>query len=880
MSRLKKKLRLLLIGRNPAIGRLLQKNLSDTPHGVPSAAAAAPLLKEGKIDVLFIEASTLGKSLTDNLKEIVAKNRHVPILVIADTWNEQDALGAIESGAQDSLVKDQISSPFIWRAVHYALGRQRIRMSHQRSREQMAAIVENSEDAIFRREMNGNIQTWNTGAEKLFGYTKEEILGKSVQRLVPADKQDEFLAIADNLKRGNGLYHVETIRLHKNGTRIPVSLSISQIKSPEAQVIGVSVIARDISERNRVIEELKESERRFRQMAENIREVFWMTDIKKNKMIYISPGYEEIWGRTCQSLYSSPQTWVDAISPDDRDRVLNSAMTNQVAGKYNEEYKIIRPDGSVRWIWDRAFPVKDSNGKVYRVVGIAEDITEVRAAHAALQEEEGRLRLILEQIPAIVWSVDKDFVITSSIGLGLKALGLKAGELVGKTLWEYLGTNDPDHPTVAAITRAMNGETVSLDLEYKGIYFQSRFQPLKNKKDQITGAAAVSLNVTDRKMLEDQFRQAQKMEAVGQLAGGVAHDFNNILNIIIGYSDMLSASAGEDATSLEDIEEIRKAAKRAAGLTHQLLAFSRQQALQPRVLNLNEEIDDLEKMLARLVGEDIHWELSLAPDLWVVRADPGQVQQVLINLAVNARDAMPKGGRFTIKTHNSTFYEASSHSDVPPGEYVTMVVSDTGVGMDTETKARAFEPFYTTKEKGKGTGLGLSLVYGVVRQSNGYITIDSEINKGTSFTIYLPKTDEPLKKEANAREPLRLNGKLETILVVEDEIPVQRLVSRILSKNGFKVLLASNGEEALGLVDNHGAELTMILTDIVLPDIRGDEIAKRILVKFPELKILYMSGYVDRDFGDFNVDESVAFLQKPFSPDALTLKVRSILNSR
>jgi PAS domain S-box-containing protein len=615
-------------------------------------------------------------------------------------------------------------------------------------------------------------------------------------------------------------------------------------------------------------------------MAENIREVFWMTDIKKNKMIYISPGYEEIWGRTCQSLYSSPQTWVDAISPDDRDRVLNSAMTNQVAGKYNEEYKIIRPDGSVRWIWDRAFPVKDSNGKVYRVVGIAEDITEVKAAHAALQEEEGRLRLILEQIPAIVWSVDKDFVITSSIGLGLKALGLKAGELVGKTLWEYLGTNDPDHPTVAAITRAMNGETVSLDLEYKGIYFQSRFQPLKNKKDQITGAAAVSLNVTDRKMLEDQFRQAQKMEAVGQLAGGVAHDFNNILNIIIGYSDMLSASAGEDATSLEDIEEIRKAAKRAAGLTHQLLAFSRQQALQPRVLNLNEEIDDLEKMLARLVGEDIHWELSLAPDLWVVRADPGQVQQVLINLAVNARDAMPKGGRFTIKTHNSTFYEASSHSDVPPGEYVTMVVSDTGIGMDTETKARAFEPFYTTKEKGKGTGLGLSLVYGVVRQSNGYITIDSEINKGTSFTIYLPKTDEPLKKEVNAREPLRLNGKLETILVVEDEIPVQRLVSRILSKNGFNVLLASNGEEALGLVAHHGAELTLLLTDIVLPDIRGDEVAKRVLKQYPELKVLYMSGYVDRDFGEFNIDETVAFLQKPFSPDALTSKVRTLLDSR
>jgi CheY-like chemotaxis protein len=286
------------------------------------------------------------------------------------------------------------------------------------------------------------------------------------------------------------------------------------------------------------------------------------------------------------------------------------------------------------------------------------------------------------------------------------------------------------------------------------------------------------------------------------------------------------------------------------------------------------------KMLTRLMGEDIHWDMSLAPDLSLVRADPGQIQQVIINLAVNARDAMPNGGRFSIKTKNMIVHDFSSIAEVVPGNYVALTVSDTGAGMTEQTRARAFEPFFTTKEKGKGTGLGLSLVYGVVKQSNGYISIDSETGKGTTFTIYLPKTDEAIRKEPNPKEMPRVSGKLETILVVEDEIAVQRLVSRILSKNGFKVFVANNGEEALGIVGDHGNDLTMLLTDIILPDIRGDEVAKRILEKHPDLKVLYMSGYVDRDFGQFNIDETVALLQKPFSPDALALKVRDILDGR
>ncbi len=880
------KINLLLVEDNPGDVKTIQAYLAqaaNAQYGLFKAETireALETLQQEKIDAILLELTVPDSNGVKAIERIFFKHRDIPIIVLTGAQDEKLGMSAVEAGAQDYLLKDQMSGPLILNAVRYAMERNRIRLSHSQAEERflkifrsnplpicisaladgrildvndrfceffgyfrdemlgktaaalnlyvnpqardavlaglkkdghlhnfevafqnrdgevrnvllsneivtlgeepvfikmitditelrqveeklrlLASIVENSEDAIYSRDIIGRIQSWNSGAEKLFGYTKEEMIGEHVQKLVPPERENEFVAIIEKLSEGLSLENFETERMHKDGRRIPVSLSVSQIKDANGNFIGASIIARDMTVYKQATKELRDSEERFRQMAENIREVFWMTDVEKNKIIYISPGYEQIWGRSCESLYQNPQNWADCISPDDRTRVLKSAMCNQANGTYNEEYKIIRPDGSIRWIWDRAFPVKDATGTAFRVVGIAEDIT-------------------------------------------------------------------------------------------------------------------------DRKMLQDQFRQAQKMEAVGRLAGGVAHDFNNILNIIIGYSDMLGAASPDAPTWKDDVEEVRKAAKRAASLTHQLLAFSRQQAMQPRVLDLNSEIEDLTKMLSRLMGEDVRWDSSLAPDLWHVRADPSQIQQVMINLAVNSRDAMPNGGSFSIKTRNSTFFEHSSQSLVPPGEYVTLIVSDTGIGMNEETKTRAFEPFYTTKEKGKGTGLGLSLVYGVVKQSNGYIFIDSEEGKGTTFTMHFPKTQEPLKKDLGAKDTLRLGGKAETILVIEDELAVRRLVSRVLNKNGFNVLSAASAKEALSIVELEGAKLTMLLTDIVLPDVRGDEIAKKILSVYPTLKVLYMSGYAGKDFGELNIDEEVAMLAKPFSPDELTQKVRSILDGR
>ena len=511
---------------------------------------------------------------------------------------------------------------------------------------------------------------------------------------------------------------------------------------------------------------LQESEERFRQLAESIGDVFWVTNPGKSKMQYISPAYEHIWGRPSLSLYAAPNAWLEAVHPEDRERVRRATLT-QAAGNYLEEYRIIRPDGELRWIRDRAFPVKNEAGEVYRIVGIAQDITERRLA----RERE--------------------------------------------------------------------------------------------------------------RLLEIQFHQAQKMESIGKLAGGVAHDFNNILTAIMGYTNFLADGPTRNGTWREDVEEIRKAAERAAGLTRQLLAFSRRQTLQPKVLDLNTEFTEMKNMLRRMVGEDIDWSVSLASGLGCIKADQGQIQQVLMNLIVNARDAMPSGGKLTVSTKNIQFQEPHAENNfiIPPGAYVVIAVSDTGGGIDENIKAHIFEPFFTTKEKGKGTGLGLAVIYGIITQCDGYIVIDSAPNKGTTFKIFFPTTEGVVgakNGEQSVQEPCRGT---ETILLVDDDEAVRTLLRRVLRQHGYALLEAARADEALKLARAHKGKLHLLLTDMVLPDINGMELARQISSIRPETGIMLISGYLDRDVGNFIIDENTPFLHKPFATTALVRMVRKVLDT-
>ena len=515
-----------------------------------------------------------------------------------------------------------------------------------------------------------------------------------------------------------------------------------------------------LNERRMANEELAASEHRFRQMADHMNEAFFVVDIAESRSLYTSPVWSQIWGRPIEDA-SDHSIWFAAIHHDDRPLVSAGLASVRNGDPSSVVFRVMRPDGSTRWVRARSYPVRDENGTVYRFVGVAEDITELRQS-------------------------------------------------------------------------------------------------------------------------EERFRQAQKMDALGRLAGGIAHDFNNLLTVILSYSDLLLADPMPPEQQREDIEAIRKAAESAAALTRQLLISSRQEMLQPRPLRLNVLVSATGKMLERLIGEHIQLTLSLDAEADTVLADPGRLEQVVVNLAVNARDAMAAGGSLLIATRDVTIPETFTDGETmhPAGSYVMLSVSDTGVGMDSETRARIFEPFYTTKERGKGTGLGLSTVYGIVQQAGGFIVVDSEPDRGSMFKLYLPRMPEPATTAAlgsTSSESLRGS---ETVLVVEDDAPIRLMVSEVLERHGYQVLTATDGVSALELATHRNDRIDLLLTDMVMPGMNGRLLAERFAKLRPESKILFVSGYTDdAAVKSAVVDATVEYLGKPFTSGALTRKVRQILDA-
>lgn len=507
----------------------------------------------------------------------------------------------------------------------------------------------------------------------------------------------------------------------------------------------------------------------------------------------------------------------------------------------------------------------------------------------ALHRHERLLRQIIDANPSLIFVKDWDgrFVLVNKATAEI--YGTTVEGLVGKTDADF----NPNRDEVAHFLRddrqvmstgqpkLVNEEPVTNPAAKETRWFQTIKVPLRLPDDDDPRLLGVATEITERKRLEAQLLQSQKMEAVGQLAGGVAHDFNNILTAIVGYTDLLAVELSGNSQHLEDLEEIRKAARRAAALTRQLLAFSRKQVLEPRVIDMNGVVMNLDKMLRSLISENVELQTHLANNLAAVKADPNQIEQVIMNLAINARDAMPGGGTLSIETGNATLDEtyAAQHVSVVPGEYVMLAVSDTGCGMDEETKARIFEPFFTTKPVGRGTGLGLSTVYGIVKQSGGNIWLYSEPGKGSTFKIYLPAIDaapEDIGKPARLVSDQRAVG---TVLVVEDDEQLRRLTHRALAAQGYTVLEADRGQTALDIARRHTGSIDLLLTDVIMPDTNGRKLADALRQERPELRVLFMSGYPQGAIANHGVLEpGVAYLAKPFSTEAITRKVREVLD--
>jgi PAS domain S-box-containing protein len=514
-------------------------------------------------------------------------------------------------------------------------------------------------------------------------------------------------------------------------------------------------------------------------------------------------------------------------------------------------------------------------------------VVERSHAERALRESDQQLRAIVEATPHCIKVVDADGIVLKMNAAGLGVLEAhEPNQVIGKSVFSLIAPESLDK--YRAYHKAVcQGQPGTLTFEVIGLQGNRRTLESVAVPLQLPNGPplhlAISQDVTDRRELERQLRQSQKMEAVGQLAGGVAHDFNNLLTIMIGSCDILTSSETLTDCGQNMCRDISQAGQRAAALTRQLLAFSRRQLLEPVVLNLNEIVTNIYGMLARLIGEDIQLERSLAPDIWPVKLDPGQIEQVIVNLVVNARDAMPKGGQLTICTSNIEWTEDDCRlfTDRKPGRYVMTSVSDTGSGIPPEIRSRIFEPFFTTKEASKGTGLGLAVVYGIVNQSDGYLDVESEADVGTSIILYFPAVRERISSSSSDQEHLSASQGSETILLVEDEDGVRNLAQRVLERQGYSIVEARNGKEALDIVEHYGRPIHLVLTDVVMPVMNGQQMVESLRTNLPNVKVIYMSGYTDDTVFRHGINHDLqSFLQKPFLPAELAHKVRSVLDAK
>ncbi len=618
----------------------------------------------------------------------------------------------------------------------------------------------------------------------------------------------------------------------------------------------------------------------FRQLVEQVPAITYVAERGlAGRWYYVSPQIEPIFGFTPTEWISDPQLWRKQVHPDDLPRALERERSLETEGdRYRVEYRMRTREGKELWVRDEATYVREAeNGKLV-MRGLFLDITERKQAEEELHRSEQHLQATVNAAPVVLFALNPQGIFTLSEGKGLLDLGLKPGEVVGKSVFELY----KDSPRILDhFRRALGGEELTVIDEIASSHrtYETRWSVSRNGAGKQLGVIGVATDITQRVRLQEQLQSMQQLEAVGRLAGGIAHDFNNLMNIVLGHAELLNSEKGMTDSMKDGLSQLRRAAERAASLTNQLLAFSRKQVLQPRVVDLNDIVADMQKMLSRVIGEDIELVTRLHPSVACVKADPVQLEQVLMNLAINARDAMPTGGTLTMETAQVDLDDAfqRQHRGFPKGHCVLLTVRDTGHGMEKEVLEHIFEPFFTTKELGKGTGMGLATVYGIVTQSGGNIEVLSAPGKGTTFSVYLPAETELFEAPAQML-PTEVVGGSETILLVEDEPNLREIARVFLQDFGYRVLEANDAEHALELARTSAIDL--MLTDVIMPGMSGRQLAEKVLGSQPEIKVVYMTGYTDDMVVRHKVLEpGVALLQKPFDKTQLARKVRAVLDS-
>jgi len=788
-----------------------------------------------------------------------------------------------------SLIRDSEGKPIGFRGISRNITeRKRVEEALLKAAQQWRATFDGISDIVCLLSREGRIIKCNKALTDLLGKPFSEIINRTHLEIL----HGALMPIQE--------CPVERLwKTHRRETDILLindrwfSIAVDPLLDEAGRLVGAVHIMSDVTERKRAEEAIKESEKRYRQVIENAVDIIYTTDANGN-FTHANSAALTTTGYSLEELQRF--NYLDLILPEHRDRVSTIYI-----GQFRErhattyvEFPFFNKSGNVLWFGQNASLVVEG-GKPVGFHVIARDITKRKQAEEALRRSEERYRSILESIQDGYFEDDLAGNFTFVNDVICRHLGYTKEELIGMNYLQYADeenrrklhqhfnrlyqTGQPDRPLEVEYLRRDAAKLVT----------EIFVSLIRDSEGNPIGFRGISRDITERKKaeeeklsLQEQLRQSQKMEAIGQLAGGVAHDFNNLLTVIKGYSQLSLLDLKEDDRLRGNIQEIEKATQRATDLTRQLLAFSRRQILDLKVLDLNVLLKDLEKMLRRIIGEDVELLTLLSEDLGKVKVDPSQIEQVIFNLAVNARDAMPAGGKLAIETANVELDEeyARVHVNVAPGRYVRLSISDTGVGMTREVKEKVFEPFFTTKEKGKGTGLGLSMVYGIVKQSGGNIWLYSEPGRGTTFRIYFPRTEEEADTLRERQEAEFFPRGSETVLLVEDDELVRDLAIRLLGQQGYRVLDAVNGQDALQVAKEHlGETIHLLLTDIVMPQMGGKELADWLRISRPNIKVLFTSGYADNAIVHHGVlDRGTHFLQKPFSLKTLSHKVREVLD--
>ena len=789
----------------------------------------------------------------------------------------------------------------------------------------LARLLALTPAGVAELDAKGCFTYGNTAAEQMLGAQPGGLVGRhyndpSWQAMthdgipIPPDRLPVAWAL-----RGEAAKNYEHIVTTLDGERAVLLVDIVPVRDASGQIEGALAAFQDVTARHVVARALGESELRFRSFVENSRDVLWIIDAEAGRLEYLSPSYEQVWGEPRERIMRDLGRWSATVHPDDRARTRESLPRVFAGETYCVEYRILRPDGTVVWMRDTGFPIPGADGRIRRVGGIAQDVTEQKAAEERLAASEARFRHMADSAPALIWMTDADGQVTFANMHFDHLFGRQAAEMLGKAWVRVVLPEDLEgfravFVSALRVHRPFRSEVRVSDRDGQVRWIRCDGVPRRDDAGTFLGYTGCGVDITEarlaadvlearvaertaaltqavdalhaealeREQTEETLRQSQKMEAVGQLTGGIAHDFNNMLQAIGGSLELLQRRIGQGRMDQagQFVDAARQMVERAAALTHRLLAFARRQALQPRAVEPNALIEGMADLIRRTTGSGIAVELSRGDGIWTVLCDPNQLENVLLNLAINARDAMPGGGRLIIGTKDVRLSEAdvAGQEGAGPGDYVEISVADTGMGMDEATRARAFEPFFTTKPLGQGTGLGLSQLYGFVRQSDGVVCLDSAPGQGTVVRLYLPR-HEPARKHEDRPAPRAkpaATGAGETVLLVEDEGGVRAVAAEHLREDGYTVIEAADGAEALRLL-RFDARVDVLVTDVGLPGgMNGRQVADAARERRPGLPVLFITGYADGAL-DSHLAPGMEVIGKPFALDALSARVRAML---